>query len=212
MKNSDKLGLSGFDFEKVDFSKGAGLVPTIIQDANGVVLSLVYSNKESLQNSIKTRKVWRFSRQTKSVVMKGATSGNEQEITSIFADCDNDSLLFKVIQKSAKSFLGDACHFGRYSCFGLEAKFSFGDLYNKIEARKENAPSRSYTRKLFMDGELLKRKLIEEAAEVITAKSKKEIVWECADLIYFLFVIMSSKGVKLIDIEKENARRDYERK
>ncbi len=84
-------------------------------------------------------------------------------------------------------------------------------MYNKITLRKENAPSGSYTKKLYEDSELLKRKLIEEAAEVITAKTKNELIWECADLIYFLFVIMASKGVTLADIEKENARRNCEK-
>jgi phosphoribosyl-ATP pyrophosphohydrolase len=191
------------NLEEIDFKKMDDLVPTIIQEKNGIVLSLVYSSKESLEKTIQTGKVWKYSRQRKKICMKGATSGNTQEIIEIRKDCDADALLF-VVNQTGKA----ACHTGSYSCFGEEKKFDLQSLYNKIAGRKNNATPESYTKKLFGDELLLKRKLVEEAAEVITAKNKEELIWECSDLMYFLFVVMVNSGVTIEEIEKENERRD----
>ena len=90
--------------------------------------------------------------------------------------------------------------------------FDLEKLYNKIKKRIEGTDEKSYTKKLVNDGLLLKRKLIEEAAEVITAKDKDQLVWEAADLIYFLFVIMAKEGITIKDIEKENERRNMKNK
>jgi phosphoribosyl-ATP pyrophosphohydrolase/phosphoribosyl-AMP cyclohydrolase/histidinol dehydrogenase len=196
-----------FDMTKVNFEKMNNLVPTIVQEKDGTVLSLVYSSKESLEKVIQTKKVWKFSRERKEVCQKGTTSGNVQELLEVRADCDNDALLFIVSQKG-----NAACHMGGYSCFGTAKKFDLQALYDKVLDRKKNAQEGSYTKKLFDDELLLKRKLIEEAAEVITSKNKEELVWECSDLIYFLFVIMANAGVSIQEIEKENYRRDTEKK
>jgi len=200
--NQDSEKLLQFDTGKVDFSKMGGLVPTIIQDTNGIVLSLVYSNKESLQKSIIAKKVFRYSREKGEVVMKGATSGNIQELLEIKTDCDNDALLFKVNQKSSSSLAGNACHLGQYSCFGEENEFNLQVLYEKILERKQKASSESYTAKLFADEVLLKQKLMEEATEVILAKTSKELEWECADLVYFLLVLMAKEQVTLTQVIK----------
>jgi len=87
-------------------------------------------------------------------------------------------------------------------------KFDLEALYEKIKSKIESKDENSYTRKLVADKEVLKRKLIEEAAEVITAKNKEELIWECADLMYFLLVYMAEAGVTLEDVYKENLRRD----
>lgn len=192
--------------KKIDFEKMNGLIPTIVQDENGIVISLVYSNKESFAKAIDTQRVWTYSRSRKKVCMKGSISGNTQKIISIKTDCDNDALLYTVKQN------GNGCHTGEYSCFGEEKKFSLKDLYNKILERKKSLPNNSYTTKLFEDELLLKRKVVEEAVEVITAKNKDELVWECADLMYFLFVIMASNEITINDLEKENERRNLKKK
>ncbi len=83
-------------------------------------------------------------------------------------------------------------------------------LYQKLIERIQEGEPASYTRKLASDPMLLNRKLIEEAAEVITAKNRTELIWEAADLIYFLFVILAKNDVSLEDIERENKRRDEE--
>jgi phosphoribosyl-ATP pyrophosphohydrolase/phosphoribosyl-AMP cyclohydrolase len=195
--------------ETLDFEKQNGLIPTIIQEKNGTVLSLVYSSKESLSKTLESGKVFTCSRSRKGVFQKGATSGNIQELIEVKQDCDKDALLFVVNQKGKLSDAsGVACETGAYSCFGMDKKFDLQALYDKVLDRKKNSPQGSYTKKLFDDELLLKRKLIEEAAEVITAKNKEELVWECADLIYFLFVTMANSGVTISEIEKENERRN----
>jgi phosphoribosyl-ATP pyrophosphohydrolase/phosphoribosyl-AMP cyclohydrolase len=197
--------------EGIDFEKMQGMVPTIIQEKNGTVLSLVYSSKESLAKTFESGKVFTCSRSRKGVFQKGATSGNIQELIRVSVDCDRDSLIFTVLQKGNLSDgSGVACETGQYSCFGTEKQFDLQALYNKVLDRKQNAPNGSYTKKLYNDEQLLKKKLVEEAAEVITAKNKEELIWESADLMYFLFVMMANSGVSILDVEKENLRRDNE--
>lgn len=87
-------------------------------------------------------------------------------------------------------------------------RFSLEDLYKKIKQKIDSNDSSSYTLKLINDPLLLKRKLVEESAEVITAKSRENLLWECSDLIYFLFVIMAQEGITIADIEIENQRRN----
>jgi len=188
---------------KLDYQKQNGLIPTIIQDTSERVISLVYSNKESIAKTLDTRKVWLFSRSRNGVFQKGATSGNVQELISIKKDCDNDTLLYIINQVGS-----GGCHQGTYSCFGGKKDFSLQDLYEKISQRIKNKDENSYTKKLVNDPLLLKRKLVEEAAEVITAKDQENLVWECSDLIYFLFVTMASNGISIEDIEKENEKRN----
>jgi ATP phosphoribosyltransferase len=91
-----------------------------------------------------------------------------------------------------------------------KTKFELVDLLKKINDKIKSDDEDSYTKKLIANPELLKRKLIEEAAEVITSKNKEELIWECSDLIYFLFTIMAKEGIDLDDINKENFRRDEE--
>jgi len=190
-----------FDASKVDFDK-LGLIPTIIKDKKGNILTLAYSNKESLTKTLETRQGWYFSRSRNKLWLKGETSGNYQEVLDIKTDCDKDALLFTVKQK------GNACHLDRYSCFNEKKKFDLEALYEKIKEKIKDEDNNSYTKKLVSDPELLKRKLIEEAAEVITAKDKGNLIGECSDLIYFLLVIMAKNNVTIEDIEKENLRRD----
>ncbi|MCY6482886.1 phosphoribosyl-AMP cyclohydrolase [Clostridium aestuarii] len=95
---------------KVDFSKG--LVPTIIQDyENNEVLMLAYMDKEALKRTLESNQTWFYSRSRKEYWHKGATSGHFQDVKEIYIDCDNDTLLIKVIQTGA------ACHTGNRSCF-----------------------------------------------------------------------------------------------
>jgi len=197
------------DINNLDFSKGNGLIPTIVKDENGKVLMLAYSSKESLLKALETRKGVYFSRSRDKIWIKGETSGNTQELLEIKTDCDRDALLFVVKQNGEDG----ACCLKRYSCFEEDKEkkdFDLEALYDKIKQRIDSNDEKSYTRKLIADSELLKRKLIEEAAEVITAKDRGELIWECSDLIYFLFVIMAKEGITIRDIEKENERRNEE--
>ena len=100
------------NIEKLDFKKGNGLIPAIVQDyKNNEVLMLAYVNKESMKKTIETGQTWFFSRSRKMLWHKGETSGNVQTIKEIKVDCDNDTVLFLVKQKGA------ACHTGEKSCF-----------------------------------------------------------------------------------------------
>jgi phosphoribosyl-AMP cyclohydrolase/phosphoribosyl-ATP pyrophosphohydrolase/phosphoribosyl-AMP cyclohydrolase len=95
------------------------LIPAIIEDAEtGAVLMLAYMNKESLRLTLETGYTWFWSRSRGELWNKGATSGNKQKVTAIFGDCDDDTLLIKVIQEGEKK----ACHTGHYSCFFKEIK------------------------------------------------------------------------------------------
>lgn len=99
----------------VDFEKGNGLVPAIIQDYQSMeVLMLAYMNKESLRNTLEGDTTWFYSRSRNELWNKGATSGHFQYIKDIKIDCDNDSILILVEQ------IGAACHTGNKSCFYRE--------------------------------------------------------------------------------------------
>ncbi len=97
--------------DAVKFDKD-GLVPAIAQDAEtGKILMLAYMNRESLEITLKERKMCYWSRSRKELWRKGATSGNTQDVKEILIDCDGDALVFKITQK------GGACHTGYESCF-----------------------------------------------------------------------------------------------
>jgi ATP phosphoribosyltransferase len=89
-------------------------------------------------------------------------------------------------------------------------EFSLETLYEIIKQRINSSDEKSYTKKLINNQGLLKRKIIEEAGEVITADNKEGLIWECSDLLYFLLVFMAINNISLEDIYKENQRRDKE--
>ena len=98
--------------EEIDFQKDDGLVPVIVQDANTrEVLTLAYSNKESLELTKKTGKSWFWSRSRKKLWMKGEESGNTQTVKQILVDCDQDAIIY-LVEPS-----GPACHTGEKNCF-----------------------------------------------------------------------------------------------
>jgi phosphoribosyl-AMP cyclohydrolase len=97
---------------KLDFKKGNGLIPVIVQDAESkAVLMLAYANEEALTKTLSTGYAHYWSRSRKQLWMKGETSGNTQKIQKVMTDCDYDTLLYVVNQK------GPACHTGEYTCF-----------------------------------------------------------------------------------------------
>jgi len=98
--------------EKLDFKKGNGLIPVVVQDAKTKVLLMqAYANKEAVDLTLKTRKATYWSRSRNELWIKGETSGHTQKVISVSTDCDYDSLLYVVEQT------GPACHTGEYSCF-----------------------------------------------------------------------------------------------
>ena len=191
-----KIKLNEAFISLLDFEKNNGLIPTVVQNVNKDVLMVAYSNKESLLQALKTNKSTYFSRSRQKIWQKGETSGNRQELVNVKYDCDKDTLLFMVKQNNV------ACHSGRYSCF-FDKEFSFDDLYELMLDRINNPKQGSYTAKLIENNELLKKKINEEAFEVITAGTKDELVWEVADLTYFVMVLMAKNGITIDNIRKE---------
>ena len=102
---------------KLDFEKGNGLIPVVVQDAESKeVLMLAYANEEALQKTLITGYAHYWSRSRKKLWMKGETSGHTQKIKKVVTDCDYDTLLYVVEQK------GPACHTGEYTCFHNKLK------------------------------------------------------------------------------------------
>ena len=97
----------------IDFAKGDGLVPVIVQDdASGAVLMLAYMNQESFDRTVATGYATYWSRSRKSFWVKGESSGHRQKVRAIHVDCDGDTVLLRVEQEG-----GAACHEGYPSCF-----------------------------------------------------------------------------------------------
>ena len=188
-----------------------GLIPAIVQDHfTGKVLMLAYMNEESLKISIEEGKTCFYSRSRQELWRKGATSGNTQEIVSIKTDCDRDTLLIDVIKN------GPACHTGSESCFFNDIKsgdetFSYQGLYEMLIDRKVNKKEGSYTTYLFEKGiDKILKKVGEECTEVIIGAKggdKAETVFEIADLLYLITVMMIEMGISVDDVTKELAKR-----
>ncbi len=194
--------------KQINWNKSDGLVPVIIQDVCiGEVLMLGYMSKKSLVKTLKTKKVWFYSRSKKRLWMKGEVSKNVLELVDIKVDCDGDALLI-----SAKP-AGPTCHTGQMSCFGLgfTKQDALLELFETIEDRKLKMPKGSYTTSLFKEGVFkICSKVAEESGEVIkaaTKESKKRLVEESADLVYHLFVLLVEKNIKLKEVCSELKKR-----
>lgn len=191
---------------EIDFEKGGGLVPAIIQDANTrQVLMLGYMNKEALEKTQATGLVTFFSRTRQVLWTKGETSGNYLRVADLKNDCDHDTLLIKAIPT------GPVCHTGTDTCWG-EANEGrpldfLSHLQDFIEKRHEEMPEGSYTTSLFRDGlNRMAQKVGEEALELVieaTNGSKERMVYEGADMLYHLIVLLTSKGLRIEDLARE---------
>ena len=185
----------------LDFEKQNNLIPTIVQDAKSKqVLMLAYSNKDAVMKTLKDGFATYFSRSRNELWTKGLTSGNTQELVSARYDCDRDTLLYKVNQK------GVACHLGRYSCFE-DKDFDIHDLVEVLEQRKRDLPEKSFTTKLFKNDFYLKRKIMEEAFEVVNFEEGDGLEWEAADLAYFVLTFMVKNNISVEDVLSNLASR-----
>lgn len=190
-----------------------GLIPAIVVDAgSGKVLTLAYMNRESLSISLAEGRTCFWSRSRQTLWRKGETSGNVQHIRTITADCDRDALVITVDKE------GPACHLGTDSCFNDSLyisqsgePFSVEGLYQLLQGRKETLPEGSYTTYLFQKGlDKILKKVGEESTEVIIAgkaQDKAETIYEIADLMYHVMVLMVEMGISVEDVRKELASR-----
>lgn len=190
-----------------------GLIPAIVQDHySKKVLMLAYMNRGSLAVTIDERTTCFWSRSRGELWRKGETSGNRQHVVSVTADCDGDALLVEVVKD------GPACHTGAESCFfnGLYLsdelrQFSYEGLYELIKGRRTQPKEGSYTSYLFEKGvDKILKKVGEESTEVLVAGCKgdrAETVFEIADLVYHVMVLMVQLDISVEDVTRELEKR-----
>ncbi len=213
-------GISGLD--SLSFWEN-GLLPVVAQDAEtGKVLMVAFSNREALEKTLATGQMHYWSRSRNELWHKGATSRNFQDLVSLHADCDSDTLLARVRPR------GPACHTGEETCFGTLDQPAAGTgreaqgqnltpdlpvpektlpaLWATLEKRAQFRPDGSYTVRLLEDENLRLKKLGEEMAELILALSRTDqsrIASEAADLVYHLLVALKASGVGLKELLAE---------
>lgn len=191
----------------IDFNKGDGLVPVIIQDEHTLeVLMLGYMNQEAYDKTVAENIVTFFSRSKNRLWTKGETSSNYLNVKSIHEDCDNDTLLIKVEAD------GPTCHTGSRSCFKTDYNQNFIlELEQIINDRYEHPQEGSYVNKLRNKGlNKIAQKVGEEAVETVIAalnQTETEMIDESSDLIFHLLVLLREKGLSLETIAKNLEQR-----
>jgi phosphoribosyl-ATP pyrophosphohydrolase/phosphoribosyl-AMP cyclohydrolase len=194
------------DPARVDWGKGDGLIPAIVQDANnGAVLMLGYMNREALTETLATRRVTFWSRSKRRLWTKGETSGNYLNFREAAVDCDGDTLLILAEPE------GPACHMGTRTCWGEHAPRAAGEplaflsqLERVIGQRIAARPEGSYTAKLLAEGtRRIAQKVGEEGLELAlaaVAQSDEEVIGEAADLLYHTMLLLQVKDLSLAKV------------
>ncbi len=207
---------------KIDWEKTNNLIPAIAQDKlTNEVLMLGYMNQEALELTLQTGFAHYFSRNKQRIWKKGESSNHTQKVEEIMVDCDNDTILLKVIQE------GVACHTGRKTCFftnldtnditqyiKIDTSSSYGvidTLYHTILERKKDDSNKSYTAKLLQGNQnSMLKKIVEEAGEfcfAIKDKNEEETIYEAADITYHVLVALASLNISPDRVKQELARR-----
>ena len=166
---------------------------------------LGYMNQESLKKTTDTGLVTFYSRSRQELWTKGETSGNYLKLVDIKVDCDNDTLLIQAKPE------GPVCHTGSDTCWGDTNEASpltfLTQLQDFIEKRHEEMPEGSYTTSLFRDGlNRMAQKVGEEALELVieaTNGTEERMIYEGADMLYHLIVLLTSKGLRIEDLARE---------
>ncbi len=196
--------------DQLDYSRNAGLVTVVTQDAGtGAVLMVAYADREAIERTESTGEMHYRSR-TRGAWHKGATSGNVQRVVSLEADCDADAVLARVIPA------GPACHNGTTSCFAGTGPAA--DVLSAVDATirdraatlVDGEATPTYTQRLLTDRNLRLKKIGEEAAEFVTAcadGNAGRATEEAADLIYHALVALRALGVGLDDVRVALAAR-----
>ena len=223
--------------EELKYDQKGLIPAVIQEDGSQKVLMVAYMNKEALAKTLATGNAWFYSRSRGALWMKGETSGHIQQVKQILYDCDGDCLLLKVEQTGAACHTGhDTCFYrdikGReQSAPVFDPQEVYGkkqspdteenredrylsilqELYAVIQSRKEHLPPESYTTYLFTSGlDKILKKVGEESAEVLIAAkntSSEDLVYETADLIYHLLVLLVEKDIALTQVMAELAAR-----
>ena len=200
------------DLDRIDFTKGGGLVSIVTQDAiTGDVLMMAFADREALEATMRTGEMHYHSR-TRGLWHKGATSGSTQRVITLTADCDSDAVLAQVVPA------GPACHTGATTCFtspGVKPPppdaFAALDVTIAARAAEQSGPdTMSYTRTLLNDRNLRMKKIGEEAAELVLACADSDPVRatsEAADLLSHTMVALQALGIRLSDVREELSRR-----
>ena len=183
------------NWEKVD------LITVVAQSETGEVLMVGFANRDAFEKTFDTGKLTFWSRTRQTLWTKGETSGNTLEVIRLRADCDRDTVLATVRPN------GPVCHTGAWSCFQTvsDRPYSLPFLSSVIADRFANPRPGSYTATL--TAERVREKVMEEAEELTEAEDKDEVIWECADLIYFVNVLMHREGVSWQNVLDELDRR-----
>ena len=196
----------------LDWSKGDGLLPAVVQDSrSGKVLMLGYMNEAALAATLESRRVTFFSRSKQRLWIKGETSGHFLNVVDVAGDCDNDTLLILAEPQ------GPTCHTGTQSCFGDDLgsaaeNFAFlARLEAVIEQRIAEQPEGSYTARLWSQGAArLAQKVGEEGVEVALAavtQTDEHLVGESADLLFHLALLLKSRNLSLGNVVLELQQR-----
>ncbi|WP_312697354.1 bifunctional phosphoribosyl-AMP cyclohydrolase/phosphoribosyl-ATP diphosphatase HisIE [Sphingobacterium mizutaii] len=186
----------------IDFNKGDGLVPVIIQDNQTLeVLMLGYMNEEAWNKTQEEKKVTFFSRSKNRLWTKGEESGNFLHVVSTHIDCDQDTILVKADP------VGPTCHTGNRSCFNTEFNQNFLLQLERIVQHRIDFPSdESYVNRLRSRGiNKIAQKVGEEAVETVIAaltETEKDFINETSDLMFHLIVLLKEKGMSLETIAK----------
>ena len=197
------------DPSQLDFDKGQGLIPVVVQDAATLqVLTLAYIGRMTLDETIASGEATFFSRSRNGRWRKGETSGDKLHVVSITPDCDGDALVMKVRP------VGNACHLNRISCFGDEDAPGLGRIARleaTIAQRASADPAESWTARLLAEGpKRAAQKVGEEGVETALAGAagdEAELASEAADLIYHLLVLLRARNMVFQDVLDVLARR-----
>ena len=201
-----KVSLQDAFINCLNWEKTGDLLPVIAQSPAGEVLMMGYANRDAFAKSFESGKLTFYSRTRNTLWTKGETSGHFLELVKMRADCDRDTVLATVIPH------GGVCHTGSFTCFSSEPdeKSTLERLYGTISERFANPRPGSYTATL--DAKRVREKVMEEAEELCDdAESKDEVIWEAADLLYFVSVLLYKEGVRWQDVYDELDRRHKEK-
>ena len=190
---------------ELDFEKMNGLIPAIIQDNyTQKVLMLGFMNEEAYQKTVETGMVTFYSRTKQRLWTKGEESGNFLRVVSIHEDCDHDTLLIMADP------VGPVCHLGTDTCWGdtnSQDIMFLKVLQDFIDTRHKEMPEKSYTTSLFQTGvNKIAQKVGEEAVETVIEAcngTDERLIYEGADLLYHLIVLLTSKGYRIEDLARE---------